>query len=215
MEQKKAGVKCKHCGAWIDNWVVVMSGKCHRCNQPHEINKLIAEANRAKEREQALKAAHPYLFVKKLLLNNMGCLYDSTASRFNATYQYGTLNYNGQVIAYDGEEAWNEFVKINYRKEPYTCLKCSSCSYIHIVHLLGDFNSAGELYNVRVGSGFRSAKNWVASFKCRSCGCMHKEIHISVSGDLSAAHGKKGDPFRSLRRQSNILFQLLSRFGLG
>ncbi len=180
IEKGMVYVECAHCGAQIDNWIVIISNKCPKCGQNHGIIEFIKGATKQAEIEQANAIARQYEFVKNILLNNQGCVYAGFKT----------------VSTYRGDAAFSQFVNIVQHSNDYTCLRCPSCGFIHIVQLStpGDIFAASPLFFIKRRVGVNEADNWEGTFTCLGCN-QRGQAHAQLSRDYVNNKTTKGDPF--------------------
>lgn len=194
-------VECAHCGAQIDNWVIIMSKKCPGCGQDHGIIELIYAAKKQEEIEQANTIVRQYEFVRNILVSNLGCVYTAT---------------NRTVNSYTGEAAFLQFVNIVQNSRNYTCLRCPLCGFIHIVELLypGDIFAGGSVYLIKRRVGLNGPDNWQGSFTCLKCN-QSSRAHARLSYEIHPRGREmtKGDPFFFIPRSKRGVAEptLLSR----
>ena len=200
MDKGKVYVECKHCGAHIDNWVVVMSLKCHKCKQPHGITERLIEARDAKEAKQvqAPPRNRKHACLRRAFLTSHACVY--SLSPPPSMFPHGFP----AVEAFTGEHGWETFVRgmlLGHGGYTYTCFRCRACGYVHVAPIKGDINSANinaysNVYFIARGTGRVGVNNWVASFRCHGCDRDNENVYVTVSWDFGT--DERGDPFAEI-----------------
>lgn len=186
MDEGRVYVECLNCGAHIQSWVTIMSGRCHNCGQSHGIHERKASVEKRRDAERRLRLDRAYAFLKATFLQGRACSY-----RLEARYPDVELS---QVVMLRGESAWTHLIDLIFRNSRYTAFRCPGCTFLHIADVGGDINVATGLFHI-MPTGRRDARNWTASFICASCR-RSSSLPVSVSLDPNVAGKRVGNPLR-------------------